>query len=341
MDFSRELLFFFSALGVFNASLLAGYFLFGNSSHRFTNRYLGILLLALVIRIGKSVFLYFNRELSEGYIHIGLMGCLAIGPAVYYFTKSQIEETQTIHWSFLIHLLPAAGLGIFAEAFYSYRSAPELWQDLIRLIYLHWGVYVLLSLGRLIQLKHRKRLFREPRWTFSVVIGVFLIWLAYMTSRMTSYIVGALTFSFVVYLIIWVLVAHLLRSRGKAKSKLPGRAAKKIDDEAGLEKRLNQVMEIEGLYKDPNLTLPKLAEAVKLTPHQLSAILNQGMGQSFSQYINEFRVRAAKSQLVEQDHLTIEAIAYTCGFNSTSTFYTVFKRETGQTPAAYRKSISG
>ncbi|MBV6653047.1 MAG: AraC family transcriptional regulator [Mameliella sp.] len=337
MDFSRELLFFFSALGVFNAFLLTGYFLFGSLNRRFTNRYLGILMLALVIRIGKSVFLYFNHGLSESYIHIGLMGCLVIGPAVYFFTKSQIEHTNQLEWKFVLHLLPVLGLAIYAEGFQSYRSAPELWRDLIRTIYLQWGIYVLLSLGRLLQLLQRRGSIREPRWTLSVVIGVFLIWLAYMTSSMTSYIVGALIFSFVVYLLVSILVADILKP-GKSSRAVKAKENRLIDQDGSLKERLDKVLIGEGLYKDPNLTMPQLAKAVQLAPHQLSALLNQQFGQSFPQYINTFRVQAAKEQLIEQDHLTVEAIAYASGFNSTSTFYSAFKRETGQTPAAFRKS---
>ncbi len=56
MEFSAQLLFFFSALGAFNGFLLAVYFLFFAKPKNLINRMLGMLILMLSIRVGKSVF---------------------------------------------------------------------------------------------------------------------------------------------------------------------------------------------------------------------------------------------------------------------------------------------
>ena len=40
-----------------------------------------------------------------------------------------------------------------------------------------------------------KERFAEDTWTQGVIFGVMLIWLAYMTSRFTSYLTGAISFS--------------------------------------------------------------------------------------------------------------------------------------------------
>jgi AraC-like DNA-binding protein len=339
MDFSRELLFFFSALGVFNATLLTLYFLFGGSRRRFTNLYLGLLMLALSIRIGKSVFLFFNRSLSEGYIHLGLMGCLAIGPLVWYFLQSQVAGSDRFRPTLLIHLLPVIGLGLFAELGISYRMDRALWQDIIWGIYLQWGVYAAMSLVVTWVRFLRKQNLKDPRWTLSVVTGVFLVWLAYVTSSWTSYIVGALLFTFVVYMLIWILVVEVFRPaaerrRRRKKPKLP--EAERQD----IQKRLEEALTGKNRYRDPNLSMPELAAAAGLTPHQLSDFLNRQMGVSFSRFINGYRIREAREKLAGDPHLTVEAIAYECGFNATSTFYAAFKEITGQTPAAYRKQLS-
>jgi len=337
MDFSRELLFFFSALGVFNATLLTLYFLFGGSRRRFTNRYLGLLMLALSIRIGKSVFLYFNRSLSEGYIHLGLMGCLAIGPFVWYFVQSQIRGNDRFRPTLLLHVLPVIGLGIFAEWGISYRTDRALWQDIIRGIYLQWGLYVVTSLVVVWSRFLRKQHLQDPRWTLSVATGVFLVWLAYVTSSWTSYIVGALLFTFVVYMLIWILVVEVFRPaarRRKNKPVLPE------SERMAIQQRLEEALTGKNRYRDPNLTMPVLAEEAGLTPHQLSDFLNRQMGISFSRFINGYRIREAREKLAKAPHLTVEAIAYDCGFNATSTFYAAFKEITGQTPAAYRKQLS-
>lgn len=339
MDFSRELLFFFSALGVFNATLLTAYFLFGGSRRRFTNLYLGLLMLALSIRIGKSVFLYFNRSLSEGYIHLGLMGCLAIGPLIWYFLQSQVRGDDRFRPTLLIHLLPMVALGIFAEWGISYRTDRALWQDIIWGIYIQWGLYAATSLVLAWVRFLRKQKLTDPRWTLSVTTGVFLVWLAYVTSSWTSYIVGALLFTFVVYMLIWILVVEVFRPaarrrRSKNKPALPE------SEHQAIQQRLEEALTGKNRYRDPNLTMPALAEEAGLTPHQLSDFLNRQMGVSFSRFINGYRIREARKKLAKDPHLTVEAIAYDCGFNATSTFYSAFKEITGQTPAAYRKQLT-
>ena len=58
----------------------------------------------------------------------------------------------------------------------------------------------------------------------------------------------------------------------------------------------------------------------------------------FFDYINEYRINDAKTLLKEQTDLTVLEILYKIGFNSKSSFYTAFKKETQQTPTKYRKS---
>ena len=99
-------------------------------------------------------------------------------------------------------------------------------------------------------------------------------------------------------------------------------------------------MEKEKPYLDNELSLTKLAEALNITPHQLSFLLNEGFGQNFYQYVNSFRVDAAKAMLLNPEfaHLSILGLAFEAGFNSKSSFNTVFKQHTGLTPTAYKRS---
>lgn len=78
MDSSKELLFFFSALGAFNGIVLSIYFFFFTKKKFLTNYFLGGLLFALSIRIAKSVFVYFNPTLPKMYLQIGLTVCFLL-----------------------------------------------------------------------------------------------------------------------------------------------------------------------------------------------------------------------------------------------------------------------
>jgi AraC-like DNA-binding protein len=104
--------------------------------------------------------------------------------------------------------------------------------------------------------------------------------------------------------------------------------------------RLDALMRAESPYRDPSLSLGSLAERLAVTTHHLSQSLNQHRGTTLVDYLATFRVEEAKRQLLDptRDSVTIDAIAEASGFGSRSAFYTAFRRLTGVTPSAFRKS---
>ena len=95
-------------------------------------------------------------------------------------------------------------------------------------------------------------------------------------------------------------------------------------------------------YLDPLLSMDKLADELSMSTSHFSKLINTYSGQNFSDYINEFRIRQSKKLLSDKDfeQYTIVAIGLECGFNSKSTFYTAFKKFTGQTPSDYREKFA-
>ena len=94
-------------------------------------------------------------------------------------------------------------------------------------------------------------------------------------------------------------------------------------------------------YLDPTLTLEKIAEELDLSKSHLSRIINTELQIGFPEYLNALRVKEAKSYLKNPDfaHYTIVAIGLEAGFNSKTTFNTVFKKVTSSTPSEYRSSV--
>lgn len=103
--------------------------------------------------------------------------------------------------------------------------------------------------------------------------------------------------------------------------------------------KLQQLLETEKPYLNPELSLRKMAELLGLHANQLSWLLNDGFGKNFNEFINHYRIETFKelSKLPENANHTIMSIAYDCGFNSKTVFNTYFKKETGLTPKAYLK----
>jgi AraC-like DNA-binding protein len=99
--------------------------------------------------------------------------------------------------------------------------------------------------------------------------------------------------------------------------------------------RIKSAMKQDALYLDPNLSLQKLSRHVGALPNQVSQTLNDQIGSTFFDYVAHHRVEAAKPLLLKGVDSSL-AISLDVGFNSRSTFYKAFKRETGMTPKAYR-----
>lgn len=105
--------------------------------------------------------------------------------------------------------------------------------------------------------------------------------------------------------------------------------------QADIAARLEQVMRIEALYRDPLLSLSALAARIAITPNHLSQTLNDHLKTSFFDYVNRWRVEEAIAR-IETTQEPILNIAYDVGFNSRSTFNAAVKKQAGKPPSAFR-----
>ncbi len=120
------------------------------------------------------------------------------------------------------------------------------------------------------------------------------------------------------------------------------RSGLRTEDVADLVNKIGKYMVIEKPYLDRELSIYDLSDQLKISRHILSEVINEHMGKNFYSLVNEYRVKEFKERL-KSDHyrqLTILAIAYDSGFNSKSSFNTIFKEKTGQTPSEYLASLN-
>ncbi|MEX0326898.1 MAG: helix-turn-helix domain-containing protein [Puniceicoccaceae bacterium] len=85
---------------------------------------------------------------------------------------------------------------------------------------------------------------------------------------------------------------------------------------------------------DVKFNLRALAGLLDYHPDYLSRLFQRETGQTVTAYINRERINRAKFHL--SGPLTINEIAWSCGYNHTSSFIRVLKQQTGLTPQAYR-----
>lgn len=103
--------------------------------------------------------------------------------------------------------------------------------------------------------------------------------------------------------------------------------------------RLQQRMERERDFLNPDLTLVELADAIATSPQLLSQYLNDVLGASFFDYVNGRRVAEVQALMADPAGAgeTLLDLAMRAGFSSKSTFNACFKKTTGMAPSAWRK----
>jgi AraC-like DNA-binding protein len=111
-------------------------------------------------------------------------------------------------------------------------------------------------------------------------------------------------------------------------------------DKQHLAERLKLHMTEHKPYLNAELTLVQLSSQMEVRPKVLSQVINESLHQSFFDFVNRYRIEEAKQQLThpEDEAITILEILYNSGFNSKSSFNTLFKKYTGLTPTEFRKN---
>jgi AraC-like DNA-binding protein len=102
---------------------------------------------------------------------------------------------------------------------------------------------------------------------------------------------------------------------------------------------MNEYVEVNEPYREQDFTLSRLSHAIKVPEHHLGFIFRHMLRKSFVEYRNELRVALVMRMMDEgaARELTLEAIGVEAGFHSRATFFAVFKKQTGRTPAQYLK----
>ncbi|RUU25776.1 MAG: AraC family transcriptional regulator [Mesorhizobium sp.] len=101
-------------------------------------------------------------------------------------------------------------------------------------------------------------------------------------------------------------------------------------------RRIDALMAEQHLYRDPDLTLDRVARRAGIPARQISGAINRVHGRNVSQVVNEYRVSDAQRRLVStRDPVTV--VMLESGFGTKSNFNREFLRVTGMTPSAYRR----
>ena len=114
-----------------------------------------------------------------------------------------------------------------------------------------------------------------------------------------------------------------------------GEEEAKTEFGAEYREKLEQWMETEKPYLNPEFRLNDLRQVLPLNRTYLSQFIHAEYDCTFYQFVTNYRIEEAKRLMREQPDLRIWEIAEQCGFSSPTVFGRVFARETGQTPTEW------
>lgn len=104
--------------------------------------------------------------------------------------------------------------------------------------------------------------------------------------------------------------------------------------------KMMYLLEVEKLYRSPNLSVRSLAAKLTISPRYLSQIINDRLNKNFFDLINSCRIKEAQRilQSPRARNLSILDLSLEIGFNSKSAFNRAFKRYAGATPSQFVKN---
>lgn len=113
------------------------------------------------------------------------------------------------------------------------------------------------------------------------------------------------------------------------------------EDKHSIGQNLENLMKKEKPYLESDITSGRLSSMLEVSQNNLSQVINELYKKNFFEYINSYRIEEAKKMLMSgSEKRTVLEIAFEVGFQSKSTFNSVFKKATQMTPTQFRNKHS-
>ncbi len=344
-----------SALAALNGLALAIYIWFRRNRNLIPNLLVTIFLVLSIYRITELTFHHLNEviELPKWAMlivttHFPVL--LLTGPLLLFYYKAvtisefRFRKVHFIHLLPFIFLLPFSFLKydlvvkVVGENFYFYVYLLIRLQFLVYLIacYSYYRKLITVASSDSSKSLPESTILRNILYAFSLLW--FFSTIIYPLNLPVKFI-EPLSYATIIYLLIWFEIrGHKVTELNNFNSRYKRSLLTEESSQDHLQ-RVRRYLEDSCSYRQPDLTLALLAKNLSITPHMLSQVINEQTSQNFNDFINEYRVKDACADLVDNSkkNLTIASIAYDCGFNSISSFNTAFRKFTGETPSKFRK----
>ena len=328
----------FSGIAVAQGFFLGGYLMVKEKFKASPNFFLGLMILGIAVRIGKSVFYYLIPGMAKFGMALGGAGLWAIGPSLWLYTKTS-RQGNLDQWDYLYYVpsLTLLFLGVTIDG--SHFSTIYELGYLVLTFFLMASTWVFKN-GRWNKNERRFRLFLIG---VSLILGSFIS--AWMAGNIQWYAISSAFAAAVLYgmsFFIWldreILQEPIDVPEVKKSNSAPNGNSLNGEVQKGIAAQLEKLFSGEKIYRQKGLTIAAVASEIGRPSYLVSKVINQHFGLKFNEFVNRYRVEEVKAHLRDQErNPTVETIAKEVGFSSTSSMYHAFKRETNLTPQAFRK----
>lgn len=356
--------------------LLLSLFLFTHrKGKKLSNRLLAMFFLFLGINLidGLIGFTgFYQKYPALAHLEDGL--AFLLGPLLYFYTRSVVYKYFRLKASQLYHLLPFVLVTAIFQVYYhsqsveeklfiqraiSERQLPAGFYITVFFVYGHVFTYFLLAL-REIRIYQRgiRELFSSTekvslKWLRFIIYTMMGILLISLVNVMAPYIGLEIWFlpTFAILVGLFFLFVNAVVFKGLQQPEIFAGLEQKStvrytsstltsQEKEDIKNRLVDRMENGKVYLEPDLNLEELSAKVEIQPKKISQVLNESFGQNYYDFINSYRIDEAKRILSDSPDpkLTVLEVLYKVGFNSKSSFNTVFREKTGTTPSSFRKA---
>lgn len=336
-----------------------------------------ILVVWLTVFVGNLASLFVLYETNAPFsitqnllLEFSDVSIFAHGPLLWLYTRSLTEEGFELDRKYLWHFLPfSIGYLLFLTFIFSGSQVPLFVRNTVAIIkmgsLLAYLIIVLIKLKRhRIRVEHIFSNIEEKnlRWIAFLSWGILILWVIgggsllldkWTTIQIPKYggFISHICICVFIFLMGYfglnqpsVFKTDSTRYTGNRKTKKSdsGKYKKSGLDTHGskkIQKELLALMNTTKPYLVKELTLYDLADQLQVQPNHLSQVINSLEGKNFFDFINMYRVEAAKEKILlnQYQHLTLLGIAFESGFNSKASFNRAFKKTTGHTPTEFRR----
>jgi len=189
-------------------------------------------------------------------------------------------------------------------------------------------------------------------WLVGLLTVIFLYWifitfratLALLNIRVKTLINALDLFSITIFLVFTTILVFKGLNQSKIFSGINGKIKYgdlKLSNTVIEEytQQLTHYMQTHKPYLIPSLTIEDLSEELSVPSWHLSQVINDSFHENFFNFVNRYRIEEVKQKFKDPNYRkkTILEILYETGFNSKSTFNSVFKKYTGMTPSEFKR----